>query len=125
MSEYIIYIFVAIVGFVVGYIYREGLFIRDAIKVAENFRKVSFEEAASHVNSLKHEIINSIHYFYRHSDNTFVCQGETLDQAATAFCKTLGSDQYAIFQSIEDQKFYMFTNNKCLEYSDNVLKQHA
>lgn len=118
---FIVFIFV---GFVFGYLYRELVFFKDLLRISKNISKIreAKEDLDDKVKPLRHEIIGDMHYFYHAKDDNFVCQGLTLTDAAVAFAKITNPEQHAIFKSAEDDKFYVFVNNQCLEWN-NATKQ--
>lgn len=63
---------------------------------------------------LTHEIVNNVHYFYRKEDDTFICQGNTLEEAATRYSE-LNKDSSGCFVHSIDGKLYCFLNGKVLE----------
>lgn len=118
---------VPVIAFGAGYIYRDFLLFKEMKEVANNMnqnldqklKKTTSDDQTlniKNVNSLKHEIINGVHYFFLESDNTFVCQGITLHEAAINYTLTNGVDILGHFQHPELKKRYCFVNNQCLEF---------
>ena len=71
---------------------------------------------------LTHEIVNNVHYFYSKEDDTFICQGNTLEEAATRYSE-LNKDSSGCFVHSVDGKLYCFFNGKVLENNSfEILK---
>lgn len=66
---------------------------------------------------LKHEIINQCHYFYHETDNTFVCQGSTLEDAALRFNETI-KDFVGCFVHANDKQIYCFVDGRVAALDD-------
>jgi hypothetical protein len=67
---------------------------------------------------LKHEIINQCHYFYHETDNTFVCQGSTLEDAALRFNETI-KDFVGCFVHANDKQVYCFVDGRVANVDNN------
>jgi hypothetical protein len=117
-------VFIFIIGFVVGYIYREITLIRQiaehAIKIAglENAKSEgqSDQLEISDIKKLTYEVIDNVNYFYCEESGNFVGQGSSFEQAATQCSKTLGINVMGVFSSADDKKNYCFVDGKCCEY---------
>lgn len=122
MDILLIFILVAVIGFFTGYILREVIMVRDLLRVRTNLNAIAQAKQTEQrrVKTLKHEVITDVHYFYLEEDQSFICQGPSLDEAAFAFTQVQGKNQLGVFKSAENGKFYVFANNKCLEWGDNI-----
>lgn len=116
-----------IVAFYAGYIYRDILLFRDMNRVAENLDKAlttKIKEATPNhpnvtvkdIRKLKHEIHNGTHYFFIEKDDQFVCQGQSLVEAAKNYTLIVGKDNLGVFKHLEQDKEYCFVNSECLEF---------
>jgi len=118
---------IPVIAFVAGYVYRDFLLIKEMTEIAtslnqnvdQKLKKIVPDDQALNIkdiNSLKHEIINGVHYFFLESDDTFVCQGISLHEAAINYTLKNGSDIIGHFQHPELEKRYCFVNKQCLEF---------
>lgn len=85
--------------------------------IEEHERKESVKRA---VLELTHEVIDGIHYFYNHSDGTFVCQGSSLEDAAVAY-SARESQRIGLFKSSTDNKLYCFVAGKVVFDYDTII----
>jgi|LakMenEpi03Aug12_release.lakeMendotaPanAssembly.Ray.scaffolds.fasta_scaffold236388_3 hypothetical protein len=108
--------------FYAGVIYREWLLMRDIKRVLGNLHNLKdiqgkindLENKVSQikpVSTLKHEVINDTHYFF-YEDDSFACQGATLEEAAQVFKTATNNEQVAEFVDTRDQKTYYFVEGK-------------
>lgn len=113
MLEVFIFIVVMIVGWFGGYFYAHYVIIQDINKVSSTLKnKIEQRETDSNDITrdgmmLVHEIINDVHYFFDKEDNSFICQGSSLEDAATAFNSRI-SGLVACFKHITDNQYYCF-----------------
>lgn len=116
-----------IVAFFSGYVYRDVLLFKDMKRVSENLDKAlsdKIKEAAPNhpnvtvkdIRKLKHEIHNGVHYFFVDKDDQFVCQGQSLVEAAKNYTIVSGKDNLGVFNHLEQNKEYCFVNSECLEF---------
>jgi hypothetical protein len=111
----------AAIWFMAGYVYRNIQLTREIRQVLENLSglKVKFvdengQEITSNgqneikpVLTLKHEIHDGGHYFY-YDDNTFACQGATLEAAAENYQASSRDQTVAEFVHAESKQTYYF-----------------
>lgn len=83
----------------------------------ENERIKSVKRAAL---ALTHEVIDGVHYFYNHDDNTFVCQGSSLEEAAIAY-SARESQKIGVFKSSTDNKLYCFVDGKVVSNDGTII----
>lgn len=115
----------AVIIFFCGYQYRNITLLRDVKKVTlalnEKLADNSCEDpqvVVKDVKSLKHEIHDSTHYFFLEDTNTFVGQGQSLQDAAKHYTKLVGRDVLGCFLHSESKVKYCFVNDECMEYVD-------
>lgn len=129
MLDFILQFIAPIIFFAFGYIYREIILVKDMLRITKNLDKKIVQEIKRNmvkegdvtikkIKKLKHEIIDGIHYFYAEKDNSFACQGITLDVAAENYSVVNGKDTLGYFQHPELQKEYCFINGQCVEVVD-------
>lgn len=127
MNELVLGAIFLVIGFGIGYIYREITLIRYVAKMTMEMsdrekarpREQTDQLEISDIKKLKHEVINNVNYFYCEESGTFMGQGESFDQAAVQCSKTLGNHVIGIFSSAEDKQNYCFVDGKCCEYVDD------
>jgi hypothetical protein len=118
---------IPVIAFGAGYIYRDFLLIKEMKEIAnslnqnveQKLKKIVSDDQTLNIkdiNSLKHEIISGVHYFFLESDDTFVCQGISLNEAAINYTLKNGSDILGHFQHPELKKSYCFVNKQCMEF---------
>lgn len=71
------------------------------------------------MHKLKHEVVNDIHYFYLEENNGFVCQGNTLAEAAQNYTLSKGKDTLGWFVHVETNSILCFNDNQCMEFRPN------
>lgn len=131
MLDFLLFIIFPIVCFMAGYVYRETLLFRDMMRVAKNLDRQLAEEIKKNIpdnpnitvkkiRKLKHEIINDVHYFFTEKDDTFICQGSTLEIAAENYCATQGKDSLGYFKHPELDREYCFVNCQCVEVANEL-----
>lgn len=113
LLEFIVVFSLFGVGFVAGYLYcilslRKELIklnseLEDALKVTEN-KNIT---AVKFPTLLKLETINNVHYFFDSSNDHFVCQGNTLEEAAKNY-KLARDDTGYFFIGSDTQTLYYF-----------------
>lgn len=69
-----------------------------------------------HTMELDYEVQAGVHYFYSKRDNSFVCQGSTLEAAARAFKSRFGDQLLAKF--VLDGQDHWFVNGLSLDDVD-------
>lgn len=123
----IVLLILPFIAFYSGYLYRDIQLIKDMQDVAKNLdetlsNKIK-ETAPNHPNvtvrdikKLKHEIHNEVHYFFIEKDDQFICQGQSLVEAAKNYTKAVGRDNLGVFKHLEQNKEYCFVNSECLEF---------
>lgn len=108
--------------FVAGYLYA----IRKLQKEAQNImqgiidrqeRKEAIQRIAL---ALNHEVIDGVHYFYKHNDNTFVCQGTSLEEAAVAY-SARETQKMGVFRHSSDKQLYAFFDGKVVRDNDDTI----
>jgi hypothetical protein len=121
-EDILIYGILAAVAFFVGYKYREIVFMAELVKNLEllsaslsnsmnsNFSDVGLK--VLNIQNLKHEIVGDRHYFYDESDDTFICHGDSLSDAAKAYDKVFGDTLVGRFTSAVDGSRYVIVNGK-------------
>jgi hypothetical protein len=110
--------------FYAGVIYREWLLMRDIKRVLGNLNNIQLKAiedrfqdierkigSVKPVSTLKHEVINDCHYFY-YEDDSFACQGLTLEEAAEKFKSATNNERVAEFIDTRDQKTYYFVEGR-------------
>lgn len=117
------YVIIGYFGFKIGQIYEnyktEKLVdellsngeLRDEIdKIAHKFEPSSTKSINAHSRKLKYEIIDDIYYFYFEDDDSFACQGDTLDVAARNFSLQHGH-KFAGLLLINDINYAFYCGN--------------
>lgn len=120
---------ISIIGaFFLGYMYREFILIKDLMKVSKNLQEkvIQRKEAEESMNikqmhKLKHEVVNDIHYFYLEETNNFVCQGETLEDAAKHYTLSQGKDTLGWFFHQQTNTILCFNDDQCMEFKPDAL----
>jgi hypothetical protein len=102
----LLFVGAAFCAFYAGYKYREARFLHDLL--------TSMKQMESHLSSalgsesevtlkvltvqdIKCEIIGNRYYFYASEDDTFICHGESLDEAAESYGKSTNNNFVARF----------------------------
>lgn len=75
----------------------------------------------NNIQEIKHEIYEDIHYFYD-SDDNFICQGSSLDEAAKNYSYMNGKNFIGLFVNKQDNKNMCFFDNECKTVL-NVVKE--
>lgn len=115
----------AAIWFMAGYVYRNIQLTREIRRMLENVGglKIKFvdengQEITSNgqneikpVLTLKHEIIDGCHYFY-YDDDTFACQGATLEAAAQQYKESNKDQSVAEFVHAESKQTYYFVKGQ-------------
>ena len=118
-------IFNAVVWFIAGYVYRNIQLTREIRRMLENVGglKIKFvDENGQEVTknsmseikpvlTLKHEIHDGCHYFF-HEDDTFACQGVTLEAAAQHYLESSKDQTVAEFVHAESKRTYYFVKGQ-------------
>ena len=121
MSDVIWIVLLCLAYFFAGFFYANRRIARAAEEIIKNMsaqQKQAFQVEERVGVILNHEIIDGVHYFYRQSDNTFMCQGNSLETAADAYQKR-EFKHVGIFKNSLDNKLYFFIDGKVI---DNSLK---
>ena len=113
-----------VVVFYAGVAYREWILMRDIKRVLSNLNNVQLKAiedrfqdierkigSVKPVSTLKHEVINNTHYFF-YEDDSFACQGTTIEEAAQVFKTATNNEQVAEFVDTRDQKTYYFVEGR-------------
>lgn len=115
----------AAIIFFCGYQYRNITLVKDIKKVTTELNQKLTETKSSEpqvvvkdIKTLSHEIHGGIHYFFLENSNTFVAQGQSLQDAAKHYTKLVGRDVLGCFLHSESKVKYCFVNDECMEYVD-------
>jgi hypothetical protein len=115
----------AVIWFIAGYVYRNIQLVREIRQMLKNVDglKIKFVDENGQeitrdnhseirpVLTLKHEIIDGGHYFY-YDDNTFACQGPTLEAAALQYQESNRDQTVAEFVHAENRQTYYFVKGQ-------------
>lgn len=127
MFDIIFAIVVPFAAFWGGYIYRDFLLFKDLRRVAKQLDDTLSNKlketipnhpgvTVNEIKKLKHEIHYGVHYFFVENNNQFVCQGQSLIEAAKNYTLAVGKDNLGVFNHSEQNKEYCFVNSECLEF---------
>ena len=115
----------AVIWFIAGYVYRNIQLTREIRRMLENVGglKIKFvdengQEVTSNSRSeikpvltLKHEIHDGCNYFF-YEDDTFACQGTTLEAAAKQYLESNKDQTVAEFVHAESRQTYYFVKGQ-------------
>lgn len=119
MIDALILAFIMIVCWVAGYFYATYALVRKINKISSEV-KSKIEQSAKDNDSdtitrdgimLEHEIINDVHYFFDKQDHSFVCQGMSLEEAATSFNSRISGFIGCFKHNVEDQHYCFIDGN--------------
>ena len=125
MLEVFIFIVVMVVCWVGGYFHAHYVIIQDINKISSTLKN----KIQSHKNDndvitrdgmmLVHEIINDVHYFFDKKDNSFICQGSSLEDAATTFNSRING-LVACFKHVADNQYYCFIDGNVVPTDQSI-----
>ena len=113
-------VLLCIAYFVAGYAFAFRRMHKQAEKIMQGIlnaqeRKETIQRIAL---ALNHEVIDGVHYFYKHNDNTFMCQGSSLEEAAVAY-SSRETQKMGVFRNSGDQQLYAFFDGKVIRDDGN------
>ena len=116
-------IIIVVGSFIAGYLYREFILVKDLLKISKNFEKnfvvgpTPDSPPTTEIQRLRYETVDGVNYWYNESDNTFVCQGSTFEEAAKHWTLTQGPVAIGFFIDKKTDTVLCFANNSCTEFS--------
>lgn len=120
-------IVICFVYFVLGYVYAIKRISKKSKDFLEHIQKSALEKQGFKITEfegnqviartgieLVHEVINNTHYFYKEHDMSFVCQGNSLEEAAKVFHERNGNTAGYFINTIDNKTLY-FIDGKILD----------